>query len=250
MTFSYGPAEVATVLVAFARVGGIVMVLPGVGDESVAPRARLMIALALTLVLLPTAAISLPVQTTAVPIGLMARELALGVALGAMARIVFLALASAGGIIALQSGLASAMMFDPAAGAQNVVIGRLLSLAGIVALFAANMHHAAITGIAKSYELFPAAGPLPIDDLLRGGIAAVAESFAIAVRLAAPFLLFGLVFNLGLGFMARLAPTIQVFFIAQPLSILASFALLATTIGLILTLFVSAVSDGLAGLFG
>jgi len=250
MTFSFGAGEVATVLVAFARVGGIVMLLPGVGDESVAPRARLLIALGLTLVLLPAAAISLPPQMAAVPLGLMARELALGLAFGAMARIVFLALASAGGIIALQSGLASAMMFDPAAGAQNVVIGRLLSLAGIVALFAANMHHAAIAGIARSYELFPAAGPLPVDDILRGGLAAVAQSFAIAVQLAAPFLLFGLIFNLGLGFMARLAPTIQVFFIAQPLSVLAAFALLATTIGLIMSLFVTAVHDGLASAFG
>ncbi len=250
MTFGYGPDEVGRFMIAFARVGGIVMVLPGVGDETVPPRQRLIIALLLTLALLPVATVSLPPTPGGAPIGLLFRETVLGVALGLLARIFFLGLASAGSIIALQSGLGSATMFDPAAGAQNPVVGRLLSLAGVVALFFAGLHHGAIAAIAQSYKLFPPDAPLATNDLVQAGIGAVAGSFAIAVRLAGPFLLFGLVFNVGLGFISRLTPSIQVFFIAQPLSILLAFALLAATFGMTLSLFISAASNGLSQVLG
>jgi flagellar biosynthetic protein FliR len=60
---------------------------------------------------------------------------------------------------------------------------------------------------------------------------------ALAVSLAAPLLVNGIVFNVALGFSARLAPTIQVFFIAQPLNLLLGLALFGTVAGLMLTAF-------------
>ena len=54
----------------------------------------------------------------------------------------------------------------------------------------------------------------------------VAAAFRIGIQLSAPFLVFGLLFNLGLGVLSRLMPQMQVFFVGLPLSILLGFLIL------------------------
>jgi len=56
---------------------------------------------------------------------------------------------------------------------------------------------------------------------------AFAAAFRIGLQLAAPFIVFGLVFNVGLGVLARLMPQMQVYFVAVPLSIIVGFIILA-----------------------
>ena len=45
--------------------------------------------------------------------------------------------------------------------------------------------------------------------------------------MSAPFIVFGLVFNLGMGILSRLMPQLQVFFLAMPASIGVGLVLLA-----------------------
>jgi flagellar biosynthetic protein FliR len=66
----------------------------------------------------------------------------------------------------------------------------------------------------------------------------VATSFRIGIQLSAPFLVFGLLFNLGLGVLSRLMPQMQVFFIGLPLSILLGLLLLFLVIGAMMGTFV------------
>jgi flagellar biosynthetic protein FliR len=47
------------------------------------------------------------------------------------------------------------------------------------------------------------------------------------MQLAAPFLVFGLVFNIGLGVLARLMPQMQVYFVGVPLAIMVGFLIFA-----------------------
>jgi flagellar biosynthetic protein FliR len=56
-------------------------------------------------------------------------------------------------------------------------------------------------------------------------------AFRIGVQISAPFLVFGLLFNLGLGVLSRLMPQMQVFFIGVPLSILVGFLILLLVVG-------------------
>jgi len=56
--------------------------------------------------------------------------------------------------------------------------------------------------------------------------------------LSAPFLVFGLLFNLGLGVLSRLMPQMQVFFIGLPLSILLGFLILLAVIGAMMGTFI------------
>jgi flagellar biosynthetic protein FliR len=54
----------------------------------------------------------------------------------------------------------------------------------------------------------------------------VSSSMTISTASPAPVIVAGMVFRAGLGVLARLAPTIQVFFVSQPLTILGGFLIL------------------------
>src|SRR5229473_151130 len=68
-------------------------------------------------------------------------------------------------------------------------------------------------------------------------------AFKIGMQLSAPFLVFGLVFNIGLGVLARLMPQMQVYFVGVPLSILFGFLIFA----LVLTALMGAFLDYFIG---
>jgi len=79
---------------------------------------------------------------------------------------------------------------------------------------------------------------------------AVGRGFALAVQLSAPFIAFGILFNLGLGVLSRLMPQLQVFFLAMPAAILIGMVVLAAVIGVMMTVFVSGLGDFLRELVG
>jgi flagellar biosynthetic protein FliR len=98
---------------------------------------------------------------------------------------------------------------------------------GVTLLFATDSHHLVIAALNDSYKVFS-----PGETMSSGDIAALATrafnaAFRIGLQLSAPFLVFGLVFNIGLGVLARLMPQMQVYFVAVPLSIFAGFLILA-----------------------
>ncbi len=70
------------------------------------------------------------------------------------------------------------------------------------------------------------------------------------MSLAAPLLIYGIIFNVALGLAARVAPAIQVFFIGQPLNLLLGIAITAVTIGTVLTFFATAMGDAMQGGWG
>jgi flagellar biosynthesis protein FliR len=244
--------DVLGYLLVFARIGGMLMLMPGLGDDNVPVRVRLTFALLVSAVVYPVVFLQLPSMPTSLEglAGLLGREVVLGLMLGAAVRILMQALHVAGTIIANQSGLAAAMMFDPGAGGQGTIFTRYLGLMGLVVIFSADIHHIMIEGLVRSYALFEARGGLMVEDFAKGTTQAVAASFALGVQLSAPFLVMGVVFNVGLGLISRLVPTLQVFFVAMPLGILLSFALLLAVIGMTLTVFADRFAAALRALLG
>jgi flagellar biosynthetic protein FliR len=59
------------------------------------------------------------------------------------------------------------------------------------------------------------------------------------VQIAAPFLVFGLLFNMGLGILSKLMPQMQVFFVGMPLSIMVGFLILFMVVGAMMTVFLN-----------
>jgi flagellar biosynthetic protein FliR len=223
------PALAATFMLVFARVGAMVMLMPGFGESNIPVRIKLGIALLLTLIILPLHRAAYQVDLTSMSsLGvLMVHEIVIGIVLGATARVTLSALAVAGSVIAQQLGLGFVTAVDPTQGQQGLLIGNFLTILGMTLLFATDSHHLVISALNESYRIFSPGEVMPSGDVAALATRAFATAFKIGMQLSAPFLVFGLVFNIGLGVLARLMPAMQVYFVGVPLSIMAGFLILA-----------------------
>src|ERR1700743_694616 len=96
------PALAATFMLVFARMGAMVMLMPGLGEANIPVRIKLSIALLLTLIILPLHrdAFHIDMQSITSLLVLMLHEIIIGIVLGATARVTLSALQVAGSIIA------------------------------------------------------------------------------------------------------------------------------------------------------
>ena len=236
-------------LLLFSRIGAILMLMPALGEDMIPMRMRLSFALAFTLVVYPLLSPqlpSMPADFMAI-VGLIFHELAIGIMLGAIVRITVMATQVAGAIIAFQAGLSAAMAADPTqVGVQGAVFGSFLSFLGMVLIFATDLHHVALAATYDSYAIFPLETPLMFDDAAQLAIRTVAGAFGVGVQMAAPFIVFGLVFNLGAGILARLMPALQVFFLLMPANIILGLVLFAMLLAMMMGWYLSSFEAHLA----
>jgi flagellar biosynthetic protein FliR len=236
---SFLPALAATFMLVFARIGAMVMLLPGLGETNIPVRIKLAIALLLTMIILPLhrQAYQVDLNSLAPLLVLMLHEIVIGVVLGATARVTLSALQVAGSVIAQQLGLGFVTAVDPTQGQQGLLIGNFLTILGLTLLFATDSHHLVISALNESYRIFAPGQMFSTGDVAALATRAFASAFKIGMQLSAPFLVFGLIFNLGLGVLARLMPQMQVYFVGVPLSILIGFLILALVITAIMGTF-------------
>jgi flagellar biosynthesis protein FliR len=224
-------------LLLFARVGTMLMLVPALGEQVIPARLRLSFALAFSLVLYPLLSPQLPRLPPDVfnVIVLLLHELIVGLILGGISRIVVMGAQVAGSVIAFQTGLSVAQTADPTnGGIQGAIIGSFLSFLGIALIFATDLHHLALAAIHDSYMIFSPTTNLMFEDAAQMAIETVAGAFVIGVQMSAPFIVFGLVFYLGVGILGRLMPQLQVFFIAMPATISVGFILLALLLAMMM----------------
>jgi flagellar biosynthesis protein FliR len=232
------------VLVA-ARVGGAVMLLPGLGEPEVPPTVRLCLLLALVALLMPPLAPGLPALPAGVPelARLVATESLIGVFLGLLARAAVLAMAQAGQVAALMIGLSSPLQTDAVFGGQTTATGRLFGLLAAVLVFNTGLYALPLGALAESYSVLPPGEGLPLDRGAEAVVGAVAASLGLALRLAAPLVLGAMLGQIALGLVARLAPNLQVFAVASAGQILAGLLLLALALPAVVPVWASAVQD-------
>lgn len=220
-------------LMVFARVGTLIMLVPGFGEAFLSPRVRLGIALALSLVLYPLVSTTLPAQPGEMmaAFGLLFHEIIVGLILGGISRLIISSLQVAGSAIAFQTGLGFAQTADPSqTGVQGAIIGNFLGLLGMALVFATDLHHLVLAAIYQSYMVYPPQTPLMFADAYQLAWQVASRSFMVGVQISAPFIVFGLIFNLGLGILSRLMPQLQIFFIAMPANISIGLMILAVLI--------------------
>jgi flagellar biosynthetic protein FliR len=242
VNISFLPSLAAVFLLMFARLGTMAMLMPGLGERGVPVRIRLVIAVILTLLLMPVYRDAYTVNLAsgfAPLIGVLIQEILIGAVLGLTGRLALSALVIAGTTIAYQLGLGFSIALDPAQDQQSVILSNFLTILGVALIFATDMHHLAIGALDESYNLFRPGTMLPAGDVAELMIMTVSGAFRVGIQLAAPFLVFGILFNVGLGVLARLMPQLQVFFLGLPMSILIGFAILLVLIGVLMTTFLT-----------
>ena len=244
----YLPVQAYALILVIVRLGGLVFLLPGIGESFVSARIRMMFLLTMSIVVAPMVVTYLPAVPPTLPelFLYVFIEFMIGTFFGLVGRTLLLTLASAGMIISFSTGLANAQVFNPSVQGQGTSISLLLSTLAIMVVLATDLHHMLILALINSYTLFPPGAPIPIDDMSLAYTRLVADSFEMAVQLSAPFILFSLMFFVTLGVVSRLMPQLQIFFIGLPIQILMGFTIMIAILGTMVEVFLRYYEDGIA----
>ena len=229
------PVEVYVAGLVFARVGAIVMLIPGIGEAAVPPRVRLAFALLLAFVLFPMIAptvAGIPAASSAL-FGAVIKEVLIGLMIGALLRLFLASLAVTGEAVSLQTTLSFSQTANPLQAQPGTTLASFLALLGVTLIFATNLHHLFIGAIVRSYTLFPPSRPLSVEQAGGLAVGAFSEAFLLGVQLAAPVIVFSLVLNIAAGLIGRMMPQFQIFFVTAPLTILVGLSVFALSLGLV-----------------
>lgn len=253
MTLSILPEFAIAFVIVFARIGTMMMLMPGLAERTTPARIRVMLAVMVALTALPLVRAGMPKSLANLPavIHLLIGEALIGFTFGLAGRFIMSCMQMAGLLIAQQMGLAFTMTVDPTHGdqGQSAVIGNFLALLGISLILATNLHHVALMGIVDSYQtLAPGQVPAP-GDAAELAVTVAKSTFAVALQISAPFLVFGLVFNVGLGVLSRMMPQLQVFFLAMPAAILLGTVIMIFVLSLMMEGFLAHIATVFRELF-
>ncbi len=150
---------------------------------------------------------------------LLGGEATYGLALGAIANIIFSTVKLSGRIVEDQMGFSMAEILDPLTQEQSQPLASLMEMIFVIAFLSANGHHLLLRVIQRSYELFPA-GKIPAMSVLAGNLVeATSMMLTAGLQIAAPILAAMLVLLVALAILSRMVPEMDIFFISFPLRI-------------------------------
>ncbi len=234
-------------MIVFMRFGTAIMIMPGIGDSFVPNNVRMLFALAFCFVMTPVIQpfVPNPIPAFDVLVPLLVVELITGLFIGTIARILMMAMDTAGMFISLATGVSNAQVFNPALATQGSIFGAFLMVGAVCLLFVTNLHHLLIHGLVESYQLFPIGGLPDSGSMAELVSRAVSASFLTGFQIAMPFIVISLVLYVGMGVLSRLMPQIQVFMIALPLQIILGLIVLAITLSSIMLFFLTRYEQGM-----
>src|SRR5579871_4375965 len=215
----------------FLRIGACIMVAPMFGASYVPPRIRIVLAGALTVAALPMIP---PTQglTMLSADGLVTtvQQLVVGIALGFALQLMFDALTLGGQILANGMGLGFAFNIDPLRGVTTPALGQFYVLLGSLTFLALDGHIALIQTLVATFHGLPV-GPAGLSAAMLHALADWgSQMFIGALRIALAGITALIVINLGFGVISRAAPSMNLFGVGFPVTLV--FGLIVLVLGL------------------
>ncbi len=205
----------------FFRIGACLTVAPLFGAVFVPPRMRIVLAAAVTLLvapLLPAPPAELtPFSLPGLVVAL--QQVLIGLATGFVLQVAFDALAMGGQLLSNGMGLSFAFNVDPLRGASTPVLGQLYMIIVTLTFLALNGHLLLIETLVEGFRRLPV-GVAPPASTWYAVAAWGAQLFAGALAVALPGMTAMLVANLAIGVTSRAAPTLNLFAVGFPLTLL------------------------------
>jgi flagellar biosynthesis protein FliR len=224
----------------FCRIGGCFLVLPGFSSARVPAQLRLFIALGVALAVTPLLwdtvypKVGVPGTTY---LGLAFVEGLIGVVMGLVARFFVLGLQFTGTVLTMMVGFSAPPASDILEDGSENQITIMISFAGLLLLFMLDFHHVIIRALVDSYRTLPIGGAFESRRALVTLTNTLTSTFMIMLRLASPFVVYGLIFNVTIGFINKLAPQLPIYFISQPFIVFGGLILLYFGIATMVRLF-------------
>lgn len=219
----------------FIRIAAMVMVAPIFSSNFLSTRTRIIIALAISIILVPNIPVNMPSVEPLSVEGLLiiAQQILIGACMGFMLQLLFNAFIVAGQIIAMQMGLGFASMVDPQNGVLVPVISQFYLIFITLLFITVDGHLILIKVLSESFVTMPisASGLTPTD--LRDIAAQASWMFAAGVIIALPAIGSIMMVNLAFGILSRAAPQISPFSIGFPMTIVMGFVIMFVTLPLV-----------------
>lgn len=214
------------------RIGAFALSAPFFGSRLIALPVRIVFTGLMAFFIYPRTTVP-PVEVlqTLAAIGIIAHELAIGLAAGLTLTILFASVSLAGEKIASTSGLSFAAQVDPNGGGQTPVVSQAFNLLLIALFLSLNGHVAAIALVVESYAYAPIGGALFMPSLVEGGMNAASQMFRIAASIMFPVAGILLLVNFTIGIITRSAPQLNLFSFGFPITLLTVFVVLFLFIG-------------------
>lgn len=157
------------------------------------------------------------------------KEALVGVILGYICELMFVAVQVAGGLMDMQMGLAMANVIDPKTGAYVPITGNFKNILAVLYFFSINGHHMLIRGLIKSYEAIPLEAvwaAFGSEQVLMTAVKVFQNMFLSAFMMASPIVVALFLVDVSLGIIAKSVPQFNIFVVGLPIKMLAGFLLL------------------------
>lgn len=221
--------QLFAIFLLFIRIGGCMLLAPGFSSPRIPVHIRLAGALALTVSLSPIITAEIQELILSVPesrrVLLIGQETVIGASIGLMARIFILAIQFSATAISSFIGLAGIPGVPLEEGDTGSPLATLVSSAAIMLFFVLGLHVELIMALLESYKVLNPVEGLPIGAITNNLLQVVSEAWLLSLRLAAPFLLYGVTVNFALGIGNRFAQQISMYHAATGAVILGGLLL-------------------------
>lgn len=235
-------------LLVFCRIGGCFMTLPGFSSARIPMNVRLFLIVAITLALTPllwNVVYPRASSDTGTYVGLIFSEMLIGITYGMIARLYVLGLQFAGAVLTMSIGFSAPAGHDILEDFSETSVTNFVAFSGLLMLFMLDFHHVVLRALLDSYNVTQVGAALEPQKMLITLTDTLRASTSIMLRLASPFLIYGLLFNVAIGLINKLAPQIPIYFISTPYLISGGVFMLFLSIAALVRQF----ADGFAPVF-
>jgi flagellar biosynthetic protein FliR len=218
--FTLDAAFVEAAMLASLRIVAFLILAPPFSFSGVPLRIKGMLAIALSLLVAPHAAQSVPatMETGAFVLALVS-QLITGALLGFLVMVVFSAVQSAGSLIDLFAGFQLSQAFDPLMNVNGAQLTRLMQMTALGLLFVSGGAELVLNGLFRTFDAVPVTGVFT-RSMGERLLPVLGQMFVAAVQIAGPIVVVLFLADVGLGLLTRVAPALNAFQIGFPLKIL------------------------------
>ncbi len=214
------------------RPGMVVLVAPTIGGQYLPVPVKIGLTVLLAIGLMPS--VIVPPDLGGVPLSaVVAREVAVGLALAFVVRVLVAGAEFAGHLSGFQIGFSYGATIDPQSGVSNQMLAILYGSLATLGLFAINGHHEILRALAASYTGVPLGAGAIADTLPVAVRDMLGLFFNVGVRLAAPVVIVLLLVELVVGLIARTQPALSYMVIGYPIRLIVGLTLVAALVGVV-----------------
>ncbi|MDD5350866.1 MAG: flagellar biosynthetic protein FliR [Chthoniobacteraceae bacterium] len=220
-------------MMVFVRAGGLLVLVPVFSGQNIPVQLRVAVAalLAAAVTAFVPAAASFPPDVITL-IFIAARELMIGLIMGAAARLIFYAIECAGQIISTEMGLMMSSQVDPISRNPSSPVGIALFYGGALLFLFSGCHHVVFAAFLRSFAIAPIGQLGFTRHVAELFVISTGKIFLIAVQMAAPLMAVNFVVTFTFAVLGKAAPSINVFSESFSVRILAGIAIFGVALGL------------------